>query len=170
VRASLSRLWILGIVVAGLAAVVPARRAYYQYRSRDGVAVLSSNDSAVNAAGHARPLLAGDSAVFVFIVGNDCSVCAERASTSAAFTKWAATQRVAMRWFVLAGADPKQFADKVGSGDGVFGVASSWPERFGIRATPSVLLLDREGRLRGKWIGWIPKQDDAISALQVLSD
>jgi hypothetical protein len=165
-----SKLWIAGVAVLCVGAIRSSRGYYDQYRSRDGVQVLSPSDSGVDASGQVRAMLAHDSATFVFIVDAKCYECDEHASDYAVFAKWAAEQRVATRWFVVADMDPAAFAEKVGARDAVLGVSSSWQKRFGIRVSPSVLLLDRHGRIRGKWIGWTPRQRDAVATLRSLTD
>jgi hypothetical protein len=165
-----SKLWIIGLAVGGIVALRVGRVYYDQYRSRDGVQVLSPSDSGVTALGQVRPMLAHDSATFVFIVDDKCDECQEHAADYSVFARWAAEQGVATRWFVLADMELEPFADKVGARDAVLGVPSTWHQHFGIRVTPSVLLLDRHGRIRGKWIGWTPRRRDAIAMMHVLTD
>jgi hypothetical protein len=61
-------------------------------------------------------------------------------------------------------------AMSVGTPEAVFHVSSAWSERLGIRATPSVLLVDEQGRIRGRWIGWTPKPWQALEALSSLAN
>jgi hypothetical protein len=159
------------ILLLGLA-LLAVRRApayYYARRSRIGLTPIGVTDSVRDARGHVFPMLAPDSATFLFFVDTGCADCRLVAKSYAAFAKWAAMQQAGTRLLLptQSGA-ASEFDQLSGAQDVAVEIPRRWYGRLGIRQTPTVLLFDRRGAIRGRWIGWSPQRWDAMSVMEYI--
>jgi hypothetical protein len=161
-----------GVLVAVGLVLLIARRApgyYYARRSRIGLTPIAMTDSVRDARGHAYPMLAPDSATFLFFIDSGCADCRTAAKSYAAFEKWAAIQRAGTRLMLPAQSGAAAEFDQLSGGqNAVVEIPRRWYSQLGIRQTPTVLLLDQRGAIRGRWIGWAPRRWDAMSVMEFI--
>ena len=158
---------IAAIIASGVYLIQgPASDLFYARRSRVGLQAATRSDSIFDIVGVIHPTLAADSTTLVFFMDANCAECRADARGFVGYARWAALQGAAVR-LVLPNERhaAEQFAKLVGDFHAVMNGSQDWTRRLGIRLTPSVILLDRKGLIRGRWLGHVPNQLSVLNAL-----
>src|SRR5205823_5123636 len=150
---------VVTVVALGLYLVArPATRLAYAERSHLGTKAASTADSAPDLRGRRRPLLSRDSLTLLVVLGNTCHACQDEAEAYAAYVKWASVQSVSAR--LVLPSEPHgvaaDFARLAGDEHAIVTASAEWYDRLGVRDFPTVILLDRKGIIRARYLGWLP--------------
>lgn len=129
----------------------------YAVRSRVGLKVVRATDSAVTADGLRHPIASRDSVTLLLLSDAECGPCRDDIVSFVRFAGWASVQGMASR-LLLPDDDTVlvPLVHEVGGRSVVMAISPEWFERLGIRRIPSVILVDRRGIVRGKWLGDLP--------------
>lgn len=164
-RAAMNTGTVAVVLIGGLGILrVPVAYSIFAGHSSLGSRVLSAADSAFDVERHSHALLAVDSATLLVSLDATCGACRAHAAAFLSFAKWAASQGVASRLMLANDAEAAaQFGRLAGDVKPMLVVPVAFYERLGILATPSVLLVDRTGKVWARWVGVPP-------VLQVLNE
>lgn len=113
-----------------------------------------------------HPVLAPDSATILVFLDAACLECRMNAALYAEFATWASIQNGAVR--ILLPNDERaaaQFGRLAGADPAAVFAAPDWHQRLGILQTPSFVLLDHGGKIRGRWLGQTPTHLALLNAL-----
>jgi hypothetical protein len=103
------------------------------------------------------PLISRDSMTLAVFVEPGCEECRANASAIVALTRWASAQGAATRLLAPANASGlSDFARLAGAEHELRLADPAVFDRLGLRHLPAVLLIDRRGIIRAKWIGRAP--------------
>jgi hypothetical protein len=136
-----------------------------QSYTRIGNTAVSASDSVRDVAGASHPLLARDSLTLLLMLDAHCAVCRRNANDYLALSEWSASQGIATRVIVPNEvATAAQFGRLAGREAAIM-IASPdlFVGRFRIFATPSSVLVDRRGVIRGRWLAGVPRHLELLN-------
>lgn len=159
---------LLIVVIYGLTQLnEPVGLLIAQSHTSVGLHAVTDADSVVDIAGTHHPMMAKDSATLLILLDAHCGACRMNATDYVELAHWSGTQQIAARLILdEEKRSAAQFGRLAGDESAIMMVPNElFVKRFNILSTPSVVLIDRAGVIRGRWLGGIPRHLEVLNVL-----
>jgi len=168
VSALLSALTALAILLFGAVRLgSPIETLVDESHSQVGLRALTTVDSAVDVFGARHALVARDSLTLLVVLDVHCASCRRNAKDYLALTRWAATEGIASRLLVTNDRSSAAQFGRLAGNDSAVMIASEGLvlDRLRLVVSPSSLLVDSGGVIRGRWLAFVPRHLELLNLL-----